>query len=188
MIYAGIGSRQTPYWVLKEMVKTAKDLAERGFVLRSGRAGGADQAFEYGVLLATNSPELIQIYMPSNYFCKKLADGKIYHDTQKMMMDKNLYDIALDIAKSLHPRPEVLKNYIAHIMVRNVVQALGPDLDKPADFILCWTEGAKLKGGTAMVLRIAVKYNIPVFNFGVYRDYKDFESRKYELENFIQNL
>ena len=41
---------------------------------------------------------------------------------------------------------------------------LGSELDKPVDFVVCWTKGAKEVGGTAMGIKVAKKYSIPVFN------------------------
>ena len=47
--YSGIGSRETPPDVLGIMEDAAFRLARIGFVLRSGKAGGADAAFQIGV-------------------------------------------------------------------------------------------------------------------------------------------
>ena len=46
--YAGIGARKTPNHVLKYMELQGKLLAEKGYILRSGGAKGADSAFERG--------------------------------------------------------------------------------------------------------------------------------------------
>jgi hypothetical protein len=46
--YAGIGSRRTPPEILSLMRQTAAALAARGYTLRTGGAGGADQAFLEG--------------------------------------------------------------------------------------------------------------------------------------------
>ncbi|NYZ25158.1 hypothetical protein HND93_36125, partial [Azospirillum sp. ROY-1-1-2] len=48
MHYAGIGSRETPPAVLEVMAAVGERLAQLGWVLRSGGAVGADQAFERG--------------------------------------------------------------------------------------------------------------------------------------------
>jgi hypothetical protein len=56
--YAGIGSRQTPDHVLAAITAVAKVLAERGYILRSGGAEGADTAFEKGAGKAT------EIFLP----------------------------------------------------------------------------------------------------------------------------
>jgi predicted Rossmann fold nucleotide-binding protein DprA/Smf involved in DNA uptake len=46
--YAGIGSRSTPPETLPLIESIAARLAEKGWVLRSGGADGADSAFEKG--------------------------------------------------------------------------------------------------------------------------------------------
>lgn len=46
--FAGIGSRQTPQEILSLMRKTGASLTEKGLILRSGGATGADSAFEAG--------------------------------------------------------------------------------------------------------------------------------------------
>ena len=47
LYYAGIGSRDTPRWVLDCMKKLAYCLSD-DFILRSGGADGADSYFEIG--------------------------------------------------------------------------------------------------------------------------------------------
>ena len=44
MIYAGIGSRETPTRVCEVFTEIASWLAGNGYILRSGHAQGADQA------------------------------------------------------------------------------------------------------------------------------------------------
>ena len=46
--YAGIGSRETPPRVFKQMTDIARTLAGRGWRLRLGGAEGADTAFSAG--------------------------------------------------------------------------------------------------------------------------------------------
>lgn len=43
---------------------------------------------------------------------------------------------------------------------------LGPKLDSPVNFVVCWTSDGKASGGTGQALRIAADpaYAIPVFN------------------------
>ena len=41
----------------------------------------------------------------------------------------------------------------------------GPEVT-PVSFVVCWTEGGLLKGGTAQALRIATALNIPIINLG----------------------
>lgn len=58
MIYAGIGSRETPQDVLEKFVAWGRYLAQQGIMLRSGRAKGADTAFENGCILGHGPREL----------------------------------------------------------------------------------------------------------------------------------
>lgn len=54
------------------------------------------------------------------------------------------------------------------------------NLDSPVDFVVCWTKNGELKGGTALGMRIAKHYNIPIYNLAID---KDIES----LKEFIRN-
>jgi hypothetical protein len=140
--YAGIGSRDTKEPHLSQMRELASRLARKGYVLRSGGAIGADLAFEEGCDLAKGHKEIF------------LAD---YPSSKE----------AWELAEKFHPNwPAVLRKKAGNIMARNGHQVLGSNLDEPVSFIVCWTEGGKLKGGTAQALRIATAYNIPIFNLG----------------------
>ncbi len=46
--YSGIGSRETPDDIIDVMKQLGKKLADQGWILRTGGAKGADQAFELG--------------------------------------------------------------------------------------------------------------------------------------------
>ena len=61
MIYAGIGSRETPEVYLKAIRKIAKSFAGKGLTLRSGNARGADYAFYQG---AVEKGGDMEIYLP----------------------------------------------------------------------------------------------------------------------------
>ena len=60
-------------------------------------------------------------------------------------------------------------------------QVLGEDLQTPTSFIVCWTKDGKASGGTGQALRVAKKYDIPVFN--LYN-----ENAKIELYNHIKKI
>lgn len=152
--FAGIGSRETPIDIMKLMTEITIFLYGKGFILRSGGAGGADTAFEAGV----PKDAYKEIYLPWESF--KGNSSKLYgvgHD-------------AIDLAKKYHPAWERLGKYARRLIARNGYQVLGEDLNTPAKFVVCWTVGGKLKGGTAQALRIAKDYNIPVFNLGKDKD------------------
>jgi len=147
--YAGIGSRETPAEVLKLMTAIAQRLSKLGYSLRSGGAEGADIAFESGAAAK-------QIFLPWNSFNDKYADGSSYI----------IPPLNTELAEQFHPAASKLSQGALKLMSRNSYQVLGPTLDDPVDFVLCWTKQGTLAGGTAQAMRIAMHHNIPIFNFG----------------------
>lgn len=150
MYYAGIGSRSTPPDVLELMIGIGARLAEQGYVLRSGHAEGADQAFEEG------AGGQAEIYLPWHTFNDDVPVwGKRFvpptHDA--MMM-----------ARHHHPAWDRLSQAAQKLHARNSHQVLGYTLDRPSKFIICWTPGASAKGGTGQAIRIARYYKLRVFD------------------------
>jgi hypothetical protein len=170
MIYAGIGSTKTPDDIQKLFIKIGYELAIRGEKLRSGAAKSADKAFEKGCDLGRGKKE---IYLPWKKF-----EGS----SSKLIVSNKE---AFNIGAKYHPRWNKLTDAAQLLQARNSHQVLGWELDEPCDFIVCWTEGGKLKGGTSQALRIAKDYDIPIFNFG---DYKDIEKAKKEFNKFYKKV
>jgi hypothetical protein len=152
--YSGIGSRETPSDVMGMMTKIARQLQDL-LILRSGHAPGADTAFEQGI---TNGN--MEIYIPWKGFGGSTS---------------NLYEslpLAYEIASQYHPTWKTLRDPVKRLMSRNVHQVLGPNLDSPAKFVLCWTpDGAESHktrsqktGGTGQAISIASENNVPVIN------------------------
>ena len=79
------------------------------------------------------------------------------------MVTKPTLQVA-EIAERYHPKWNEISNAVRLLMCRNVTIVLGLDLDTPAKMVICWTEGARLIGGTAHGIKIAQAYDIPVFN------------------------
>jgi len=164
MYYSGIGARKTPDNILLLMEDIAGDLAGAGYVLRSGGAQGADMAFEEGCVVSSGAKE---IYLPWEGF-----------------EDNNspLYDIspeAYAIAEEVYgARWRNIGVGVMKLMARNMYQVMGITLDKPSDFVVCWTpDGATTKrtgatGGTGQAIAYANMNSIPVFNL---KNNKDFE-------------
>lgn len=140
--YAGIGSRETPEHIQILMTAIAKKLNSMGYILRSGGALGADQAFEFG---ATSK----QIFYAN---------------------DVPLASEAFEYVDRYHPYAHSLKPYTRKLMARNTFQILGYNLKDPVNFVLCWTrDGAETEtssktGGTGQAIRIAIAHDIKVFN------------------------
>lgn len=147
--YAGIGSRQTPVEILRAMTSAATQLSAHDLVLRSGAAHGADAAFELGA-----DPEKVQIFLPWKGFNNHSSP---YH---------NPLSDAFTIAEHHHPAWDKLTPAIRQLMARNVHQVLGPCLQDPVLFVLCWTPNGNGSGGTGQALRVAKTYGIPVYDMG----------------------
>ena len=167
--YAGIGSRETPVPVLKVFKELGKILWEEyHFILRSGHAEGADDYFEKGVDFVGGEKE---IYLPWANF-RGSTSNLVVTDTR-----------AFDIAKRFHPRWDKLSDGAKKLQARNSHQILGNNLDTLADFVVCWTPFGSGCGGTGQAIRIAMAYNIPVFDAG---DYSDLEEFKRDVTNYAR--
>ena len=153
--YAGIGSRKTPKEVLERMRILAMDLAENGFLLRSGGADGADTAFETGVN-QSNCPDRKEIFLPSRGFNKNKST---LHPPPPAAFHE-----AYQTRKSIMYMPVGTRR----LMARNCQQVLGRECkSEPGDhsrFVICWTPNGKYVGGTSMAMEVANRYNIQIFN------------------------
>jgi len=149
--YAGIGSRQTPLDIQARMTQLAATLATRNYCLRSGAANGADAAFELGVPVSRDGSVLKEIYLPWPRFNN--------HKTGWYRIP----DWAFEMAAQHHPNWANLKISVRNLHARNCLQVLGFTREHPSSFILYWTEGGKLVGGTAQALRIAEAHDIPAY-------------------------
>ncbi len=164
-IYTGIGSRQTPPEILSLMRFLSLNLIQNGYTLRSGGAPGAGQEFEWGAaksgLPKHQIEEMVEIYLPWKSFEEKNRSWITpYRDEPQMA--------AYDIASHYHPRWNYLKRGAKLLHARNVHQIFGYDVHNPVfpDFVICWTEGGEMRGGTAQALRIAKDKKIKIYNLG----------------------
>jgi hypothetical protein len=151
--YAGIGSRQTPPDAQVEMSRLAGMLEELGFTLRSGNAKGADQAFASGV------EKNAQIWLPWGSFEFKFALTKPDHAYRNIAYDTEAFKSVL----AFHPRPSSLTRVASLLMARNYRQIVGHN-EADSEFVICWTPGGAIKGGTGQALRIANHRHIPIIN------------------------
>jgi hypothetical protein len=79
-------------------------------------------------------------------------------------MDQEKVFSARQIARKYHPGWSYLSPAAKKLMTRNTFQVLGSDLETPVSFVVCWTIGGKISGGTGQALRIAKDLGIPIFN------------------------
>ena len=161
--YAGIGSRETPPNVLDLMVRVASQLSTQGWVLRTGMAGGADQAFYRGATACG----ALELYLPWPSF---EADARSPSHAAEQFVLGQPTPAAYELAARFHPAWSRLVQSVRRLHARNCHQVLGPDLASPARFVLCWTPDGSLDGrgrrvgGTGQALRIAHHHGIQVFN------------------------
>jgi hypothetical protein len=148
--YAGIGARKTPPDVLDLMTRIARRLCGLDFILRSGGAAGADSAFAAGAGVCS------YIYLADTYTSPAHPDRPY---------DKRTLDRGRTLFRRHHPAPNRCGTHAQRLLIRNasILLGAGPEPD-PVDFVVCWTPGAEVVGGTGHALRIATEYQIPVFN------------------------
>jgi hypothetical protein len=166
--YTGIGSRQTPKDILKLMEDVAFKLASKGYILRSGSAGGADTAFENGAkAYAENVDErvtLAQLYIPWDSF---VTYDEYYKDWYKALDRMTKKEEAYQLASETHSAWDKCSKGAKALHARNTFQILGPNLNNPSSFLICWAQVDKygqLKGGTRTAWELAKKHNVPCFN------------------------
>jgi hypothetical protein len=149
--YAGIGSRETPDNILRQMEDIALYLSERGWCLRSGGAPGADSAFE-------SRAEQKQIFVP----------WKNFNNKAKAIVAPELprWPTAVEVASRIHPAWDRCSPAAQKLHARNVFQIFGPELRRTdaVEFVVCWTKGGKTVGGTATAITLARNNDIEVFN------------------------
>lgn len=148
--YAGVGSRETPMSLQPVIAQIGTLLAKRGYVLHSGAAPGFDTMIERAhVDAGGRGPE---IYLPWRGFG--------HHRS-------TLYTIperAFELAALVHPTWDRLTDGVRKLHARNVQQVLGRDLSSPVEFVVCWTPGGRVVGGTATAIKIAALNQIRVDN------------------------
>ncbi len=156
--YTGVGSRQTPNDVLILMYRIGKAMAEKGWILRSGNAIGADQAFAKGA--NEINPMQVELYLPWDTYNR---GAQVTGNGIRTMATKE----AILIAPKYVPHWARLKDSHKLLHARNLHQVLGPELIDPDKFsksLLCWTPKGEITGGTATAIRCAMANNILVIN------------------------
>lgn len=162
--WTGIGSRQTPPERLWGLERAAAYLAQKGFILRSGAAEGADQACERGCD-TVQGPK--QIFLPWEGFMDRTTKEK------GVMMLNNPQ--AQEMAAAHHPNWAACSAAARKLHARNMHQILGPDLLTPSAFVLYWApvKNGQVQGGTGQAIRLATSLGIPCYNIEYPADRKD---------------
>ena len=149
--YAGIGARKTPPEMMSLMTDLATRLEEKGWILRSGGAMGADSAFQLGV---------------------KNPENQCIYTTNSMYEEGNTTNAWASVDR-YHPNSRALNGYIRELMARNYFQVMGKHSGIPSKFVICWTDSYETdeqglikdtSGGTGQAVRIAYGNGILVYN------------------------
>ena len=151
--YAGVGARITPQPMLERMRRIARTLSERGWLLRSGGARGADRAFFEG------AAEGMRIAYLADW--DPASDPN--HPEHRVLTAQELRQCA-PVAKAAHGAWDRCWPRARRLHSRNAAVVLGPELDDPVDLVLAWTQGGQVRGGTGNTMKIASARNIPVVN------------------------
>lgn len=166
--YTGIGSRETPKDICKLMEDVAFKLASKGFILRSGAAGGADTAFESGAKAYAQQVDervtLAQLYIPWASF---VIYDEFYKDWYKVLDRMPKKPEAYQLASETHPAWDKCSKGAKALHARNTFQILGSGLNNPSSFLICWAQvdkHGKIKGGTATAWNLAKAHGVPCFN------------------------
>jgi hypothetical protein len=158
LYYAGIGSRKSSPKIMETMMRFGQILAERGWVLRSGGAEGADKAFEAGCDLGKGEKE---IFLPWKKFNGNLSP--LYFKSKEI--PNNIKEEAFALAAKYHPVWDQLSYGAKCLQARNGLQILGRDLNTPVSMVLFWSPMIT-RGGTSQALRIAADRGIMAYNMG----------------------
>ena len=158
--YAGVGSRDTPEHILNIMHHIGAYLATQGWVLRSGAANGADTSFEEGALHVKGETEIYLPWGGFNHHKSELHPGKYPFSSKEKQF-----------SAKFHPAWNKCSPSARLMHQRNLRQVIGMEtihgeMVQASKFVVCWTPGGQLKGGTAQALRIATALNIPIINLG----------------------
>ena len=93
----------------------------------------------------------------------------------------NIPDRAIEIAREILPGFDRWKQGVKKLMARNMMQVLGKDLNTPSDFLICWTPGGELKGGTRAAITLAFHNNVSIYNLAI-------EGDQIKLSEYLKNI
>ena len=190
MRIALIGSRQLEqkeeyFKDIKLCHNVCMRLAQLGVTFTSGLCelgmdGIAQKAYSKAVDLGYANETQFEVYVADQYNIKK---SNLPRKHLAIVRNKSLISETERIASEVHPAWDKCNEWARGMHSRNCHQILGYDLQSPVDAVVCWTPNGKIQGGTATAIRIALKYNIPVFNLGT----KDKESVLQSIKKLLED-
>ena len=157
LIYAGIGSRETPADMLARMCHLAAGLQKKGWQLRSGGADGADNAFATGA-----GCKDMTLYLPWSGYNEVSSD-----EVEVVVLNPVEQADAEALARKHHSAWTRCGRGARALHARNAAIIRGRRLDSPVAAVICWTPLGAETGGTATGIRIARAAGIPVLNLAL---------------------
>ena len=190
MRIALIGSRQLEqkqeyFKDIKLCYNVCMRLSQLGITFTSGLCevgmdGIAQKAYSKAVDLGLAKESQFEVYVADQYNIRR---STLPRKHLAIVRNKDLISETERIASEVHPAWDKCNEWARGMHSRNCHQILGYDLQSPVDAVICWTPNGKIQGGTATAIRIALKYNIPVFNLGTKDKESVLQSIKKSLED-----
>lgn len=151
-VFAGIGNRDAPLEALELCQRVSETLGNLGYVLRTGGAEGCDNAFLAYARFA-------EVFVPWDRF-------------NGIPMRHHIPKHAFTLAETYVNDWKHKTNGFKALHARNMMQVLGPHLETPSNFIVCYTrDGCDSKetrtsdtGGTGSAIACASDRGIPIIN------------------------
>ena len=156
--YAGIGHRSIDPSYTERARAIARHLGERGFVLRSGGATGADAAFASGA--DESAREIVLPWAGYNG-----VDGRGVG-----VLGSAQFRAASEEASRSHPGWARCRAGAKRLLARNAAIVLGKNLDAPVDAVVCIASVDVTSGGTRHAMRVAERHGIKVLNLCILSD------------------
>lgn len=155
-IYAGIGSRKTPGYILSIMRSVGEYLAEKNWILNTGAAPGADQTFAEGMLKGGGT---VNLFLPWHNYEKRWING-LHGNVNITVFDADKHKDAIESVYKYHPVAKNLKDSVMALHARNYL------ILENIKFAVCYTTGGKIVGGTGQAIRLLNARKINLFNLG----------------------
>lgn len=188
--YAGVGSRETPTHIIELIKYIGCYLCEKGWILRSGAALGADEAFEKAADFIVNKGR-----NPNANFKEIYLPWKGYNNSHSTIHPEKypFSDEEKRFSEMFHPAWAKCGPSARLLHQRNTRIVLGlrelhGERTRPVSFIICWTPNALITGGTGQALRIAKGCQIPVINLGEAKDSSQLEKLVLEIDAMQEKL
>ena len=157
LIYAGVGHRNTPENVRNMMTSIGSQLAQMGFILRSGNAIGADQAWEEEV-----TRKMKEIFIINRKHSCPFGIIPKFTQEQWDFVVRHYHGGETAFIKQ--------SEYVQQLFLRNLNILCGKHLDDKVDFVAYWHEGEHCNGGTGHTVAMAKTLEIPCFNIWSQKD------------------